>query len=461
MKQMSHFDIPKSFFSFTPRQLEAIETAKKHQFVLYGGSRGPGKSYFLRWYGLHELFSLIDSGISQPVGGLFCESYRMLKDRQISKIAAEFPHQLGDLVDTKERGLGFHLKKKGGGVLVLRNLDDPSKYQSAEFAFILVDELTRNSEEMFHKLRGSLRWPGVPKPRFIAATNPGGPGHLWVRRYWLDRDFPPEMQPLAHEFAFVRALPEDNPYLDQSYWQMLETLPPELARAWRYGDWDVFEGQFFSELRRDVHGFIGSPPPGWTFRAIDYGESAPSAVYWCRVDCSGNVWLYRELYGTGMLYSELARRIVEMSVDELGNPEEIRYTVASPDIFQVSKGTGIVGAEALAVCGVPVIKADPNRIEGWRHMKEWIHSGKLHVSLDACPNWWRTVPAMVYDQQNPEDMDRDAEDHAAEATRYCLMSRPRPLLPQKSPIRLLGRSVRAIRSNALVRRPPDLLWENY
>src|SRR2546429_390909 len=91
----------------------------------------------------------------------------------------------------------------GSGVIMLRNLDDPSKYLSTEFAAVAVDELTRDDLQTFNDLRLRLRWPEVDRPLFLGASNPGGIGHAWVKQYWLDADFPIELKDLAHEFAFV------------------------------------------------------------------------------------------------------------------------------------------------------------------------------------------------------------------------------------------------------------------
>jgi phage terminase large subunit len=427
---------------FLPRQLEAEEAVKTHKYVLYGGSRGPGKSHWLRWMSIKNLCRLAKEGIKNPVGGLFCEDYPSLKDRHIGKLSTDVPEWLGSIRDSKEYGLAYHIYPAyGGGVLKLRNLDDPSKYQSSEFAQIAVDELTKNQLDTFNTLRGSLRWPGVAEPKFFAATNPGSIGHLWVRAYWIDGDFPAEMQSVKHQFKYVRALPADNPYLSQDYWDMLNSLPPDLARAWRDGDWDVFEGQFFGNLRRDIHGFTGDWPKGRIIRAMDYGEAAPAAVYWATVDHDNDVWIYRELYGAGMQYLTLKERINDLSIGEENAP-----IFASPDIFAKSKGTGVVGSEIFnsnvpeyGGYNVPVVRADNNRIEGWRTMKLWISTGRLHVHLDNCPNFWRTAPAMVYDSLHPEDMDGKGEDHACEAVRYMLMSRPKPVIrtidttPQFSP----------------------------
>lgn len=445
--------------NFTPRQLEAEAAADTHLYTLYGGSRGPGKSYFLRWWSVKRLLKLAKRGVTGAVGGLFCEDYPSLRDRHIGKISTEFPEWLGAIRESKEHGLAYHIGKPyGGGVLKLRNLDDPSKYQSSEFAFAAVDELTKNRVSTFDILRGSLRWPGVPDVRFVGATNPGGIGHLWVKSYWVDGVLPQELAKYKDQFAFVRALPTDNPHLEQSYWDMLESLPPDLAEAWVRGSWDVFEGQFFQELSKERHGFYGDPPPGRTFCSMDYGESAPAAVYWWRVDSEGDVWVYRELYGSGMIYSVLKTKMHLLTPPG----EQVEYTVCSPDIFAKSKGTGVVGAEVFNSDSVdyggfswPVQAADNNRLEGWRHMKEFIHLGRLHVSLDACPNFWRTAPAMVYDKRHTEDMDGKGEDHSVESIRYGLMSRPQPAPKEQQSIPPDDRTDKGLDARLAYLNPPE------
>jgi hypothetical protein len=162
---------------------------------------------------------------------------------------------------------------------------------------------------------------------------------------------------------------------------------------------------------------------GWTFRMIDYGMTAPSAVYWGRVDHDGQVWLYRELYQPGLSYIELADKIVEMSVDALGRPEPVRYTVAPPDMFGKSTGTGVVGAEVLAARGVPCVVGDNDRIAGWGRMREFLRRQLLKVHIHACPNFWRTVPTLIHDEHKPEDLNSDSEDHCADACRLGLATR--------------------------------------
>jgi len=300
---------------------------------------------------------------------------------------------------------------------------DVLQYQGQEYDTVAIDEATQWRELWWHWLIASCRTTRTDGliPLVLASANPGGIGHGWVKRLWVDHGYNDGEEPA--DYAFVPAKVADNPSLseaDPAYVRTLEALPDDLRRAWLEGDWDVFAGQMFSQLRRGLHGFTGAPPPGWTFRSLDYGEVAPASVHWWRVDYNGDLWGYRELYGAGMLYPELAAMMVQMSACE-----EISYTVASPDIFATSKGTGVVGSEVLAAHGIPLRRADDNRVEGWRHLKEWIAEARIHVSLDSCPNWWRTLPAMVYDTNKPEDMDKDGEDHAAEETRYAVQSRPR------------------------------------
>lgn len=221
--------------NFFPRQLEALSASKKFKYTLYGGSVGSGKSYFLRWSLVYWLCKFAqDYDLEGIRVGLFCEDYPALNDRHLSKVKTEFPSWLGTYNTQNHE---FTLAPEyGSGVLAFRNLDDPSRYLSVEFAAIAVDEVNRNPKPTFDLLRTRLRWPNISDTKFIAACNPIG--EAWVKNLWVKRLFPQEeMEP--QEFYFVKALPTDNPHLPQSYFTSLQSLPEAERKAYLEGDWDA------------------------------------------------------------------------------------------------------------------------------------------------------------------------------------------------------------------------------
>lgn len=398
-----------------------------YTYVLYGGARGPGKSYWLR----HSLLRWLvlyghGLGVRGVTAGLFCETYPELRDRQISKISQEFPLWLGELKETKERGLGFHIKEEfGGGFLALRNLDDPSKYQSAEFGAIGVDELTKITYETFEILRGSMRWPMVNTPVFAGATNPGSIGHLWVKDLWVDGIFPPELESRAEEFQFVKALPKDNPHLTESYWAELNSLNPELRRAWVEGDWDAFAGQAFANWRRDRH--IVQPftiPSYWPkWRAVDWGFAKPFCCLWITKNPdTDRHFVYRELYQADLSDKQQALAITSNTTRD----EQIQITYADPSMWTKRKAEDAITstADTYAKYGVPLFKADNDRLSGKRKVDRLLMDladGMPGLQVfENCMNLIRTLPALPYDNTKVEDVDTDAEDHAYDALRYGL-----------------------------------------
>jgi hypothetical protein len=231
---------------FLPKQKDAQEASKRFKFVLYGGSLGSGKSYWLRWMMVYWLMKYFAKYNLKGVrAGLFCEDYPSLNDRHLSKVRYEFPAWLGKYNEAKHE---FTLAPEyGSGVIAFRNLDDPEKYLSVEFAVMGVDEVNRNPVVTFRELRKRLRWSGIKDVKFLAACNPRG--EAWVKNMWVKRMFPPEENE-PYEFVFVPALPTDNPNLDASYWKSLESLPEAERKAFLEGDWDSFDASM------DDNGYI-------------------------------------------------------------------------------------------------------------------------------------------------------------------------------------------------------------
>ncbi len=178
-----------------------------------------------------------ETGIKGIRGGVFCEDYPALHDRHIGYLKTEFPSWLGRWNEQRHE---FKLAPKyGSGTLAFRNLDDPEKYLSVEFAFVGIDEINRDPYETFNQLRRRMRWPGINRPKFIGACNPIG--EPWVRDIWVDRIFPDELRPLKDQFYFLEALPTDNPHLSQKYYDDLATQDPTFVKAALGGDWHAYD----------------------------------------------------------------------------------------------------------------------------------------------------------------------------------------------------------------------------
>ena len=413
----------------TERQREFMRTVNAHKYILYGGAAGGGKSYILRWMLIYLLISMYQkTGLKGIRVGLFCEDYMALKDRQISKVLMEFPSWLGEY---KESAHEFTLANSlGGGVLCFRNLDNPSKYLSSEFAVIAIDELTLNNQDVFDFLRMRLRWTGIEDTKFIAGTNPGGKGHSWVKHLFVDKNLTKELEHMRDDIAFVKAKVTDNPHIAQSYIENLKTLPKKLRKAYLDGDWNIFDGQVFEEFNYDTH--VVQPfaiPSGWMlYRSMDWGYTKPYAIYTYAVDYDDCLYVTNELYGTkeGTVNTgtqETAREVALKCKDWSGY-----FGVADPAIWQRTGHDGPTIAEIFAENGVAWDRADNDRIMGKMQIHTRLKEGKLKI-FSNCTHLIRTLPALIYDKKRVEDVDTQQEDHAYDSLRYMCMARP--IIPTK------------------------------
>lgn len=425
---------------FNNKQIEAELAVKNNKYVLYGGAMGGGKSYWLRWMLVKQLMEYYFTHKQKGVRvGLFCEDYPALKDRHIAKINYEFPSWLGHL----NKGDNEYVlnEKYGSGVIAFRNLDDASKYASSEFATIGVDELTKNQKFVFDMLRTRMRWKGIQETKFIAGTNPGSVGHGWVKKIWMDREFESNEKE-KDLFKYIRATADDNRMnLDASYFDQLEGLPEEKRKAFLMGDWNLFEGQFFSEWNQDIH--VIEPfniPDTWRkFGAYDHGRAKPACFKWYALDFDSNVYCYRELYvnredGSSRWEAEqIAKEVVRINNEAR---DYLEYVVADSAIFMAT-GVGETIAEILTKNGIgksgtlipmliPCQKGAGSRIAGWAVMHQYLyHDSQTNPKLryfSTCFDSIRTIPSLVYSETVPEDLDSDGEDHAADVDRYFLQT---------------------------------------
>ncbi len=394
--------------------------------VLYGGAAGGGKSY-------------------GQVADAFLYALRYPKSRQLL-LRSSFPALERSLILTARemipRALATYRSTQHKMVFTngsslefgfLASDSDVTMYQSAEYDVIRFDELTHFTEYqylyMLSRLRGTS---GYPK-RMKSTTNPGSRGHAWVRDRFISPAPPETLFGKGTTRLFIPARVEENAFLmekDPEYLSRLLLLPENEKKALLYGEWDIFEGQFFGEFSRQRHVTPPTEIPTWhkRFRSLDYGLDM-TACYWWAVDGEGKLTCYREFYKSGLTLSEAAREILAHSPPE----EKIVYTVASPDLWNRRQDTGKSGMEILAEAGLSgLIRADNRRIPGWRVLREYLRSG--HISIfETCVNLIRTLPALVYDSHTPEDAADSPHEitHAPEAVRYAVMSRPASAVPKR------------------------------
>jgi len=460
MSATGNLNFEEDLAGFSPRQMAAVDALddRKIRYILYGGALGGGKSYLLRWAAVRQLIKIVKIyRVNKPVGMIACENYPALKDRQIQKIATEFPAWLGTSHnDHKDYGRCYILNPKfGGGVIVLRNLDDTSKYQSAEFVFVFVDELTKNKYEVFTFLRSRLRCPGVPtnELKFIGATNPGGIGHGWCKAFWIDRIFADEWSGFEDEFKYIPSKATDNPHLDDDYYRTLDTLPKNLREAFRNGSWDIYLGQAFTEFRKEIHILPDDTPiPAGApcYQTFDWGFGKPFSVGWWYVDNEGRLIRFAEWYGWNgtpneglrMADSTIAQGIVdrEKSFNVNGVPRNF-IRISGNDIFNKKPdykggGQGKSTAEVFAAHGLHFNPGDSLRTLKIRQFRE-----RLKVRSDGqpmlyvyktCDQFIRTIPNLVMDTKTTEDIDTDGEDHAYDEA--CNLCMARPITPEPPPV---------------------------
>ena len=395
--------------------------------VLYGGAAGGGKSYAmlvdpLRYAhraahralilrrSMPELRELIDKSRE-----LYPRAFPGCKFREVEKVWT-FPS--GCKIE-----FGF-----------LERDADVYRYQGKAYSWIGFDEITHLSTEFsWNYLSSRLRTTDPEITPYMRCTaNPGGVGATWVKKRYVDPNEPNETftgdDGLTRRFIPARL--DDNPYLakDGRYEQMLNALPDVQRKQLLEGNWDVTEGAAFTEFDLDAH--VITPfeiPIGWErVKGIDYGYASESACVWGTVDPSdGTLIIYRELYKKNLTGVDLAQMITNM---ELADP----YAVAGVLDTAAWNRTGTTGptvGETLQRAGHKLRRADKNRIQGKIQIHEYLRlqpSGRPKIQIfNTCPNLIRELQSLPLDKNNSEDVDTHAPDHAYDALRYLIMSRPK------------------------------------
>lgn len=410
-----------------PRQVDAIEAlAGAPIYILLGGAAGGSKSKILREIAYRECLRVNGFKVL-----LLRRTYKELDQTHLRDAEIEAP-QMGAQAVPSAKIVRF----PNGSVCQFGHCEttaDAANYLSAEYDLILFDELVTFEELQFLMISSRARSnkPGVV-PKVMAGTNPGGPQSHWVKARFIDKTVDPEQYPdyQPEEWAFIPSKLDDNPYLDKSYERKLLNLPPEMRKAYREGDWDIFPGQYFPEWRRKTHvsaDHIAYPTEYPRVCAVDWGFVKPGICGWFVLLPDGRVYLEDEYVFTRTIATDVAKEIARRSKER---HVKVRYTVGDTAMWTPDAQTGEAIAETFARHGVPMIQSDKDRLNGWQRLRHWLRQSPdgipwLTVS-PHCTYTARTIPSLVSDDHKPEDVDTDGEDHAGDMIRYWAMSRPAP-----------------------------------
>ena len=410
----------------------------KHRHIAYGGARGGGKSWAVRTKS--KLLAFRYPGIKILI---VRKTYKELQNNHIEQLTAE----LAGFAKYNRSDKMFRFPN--GSTISFgycANEGDLGQYQGAEYDVVFIDEAGQLQESWIRKINLCVRGTnGFPK-RTYYTLNPGGPGHAYFKRVFVDRNFNPDEDP--NDYFFIQAKVEDNKALmdtQPDYLRELENLPPTLRAAWKDGRWDVYEGQFFEDFRDDPEHYqdrrwthVIEPfeiPDGWTIcRSYDFGYGKPFSCAWWAVDYDGTIYRIMELYGCTRTPNEGVKWTPDKQFEEIHKTEmqhpwlkgKSIIGVADPAIWDASRGESV--ADTAARYGVFFTPGDNERIAGWmqcHYRLQFDEDGypRMYV-FNTCRAFIRTIPTLIYDEHRAEDLDTKMEDHVADEWRYFCMSRP-------------------------------------
>lgn len=412
----------------------------KAKNIGYGGARGGGKSWAIRTKA--KLLCMAYKGIRILI---VRKTYPELKKNHVDVLCQELCPKFAKY-NSSEKRFVFNKSRSIIELMYCRNDKDLEEIQGAEYDCIFIDEATQLSEFQLKAIAACCRGTnGYPKHIYYTC-NPGGQGHAYIKRVFIDRIFNEGENP--DDFEFTQALVQDNEILMQmqpDYIAQLEALPPKLKKGWLYGSWDIFEGQYFEDFINDPEHYIDrkythviepfSIPPAWKiYRSYDFGYSKPFSCAWWAVDYDGRLYRILELYGCTKVPNEGVKwdpntQFSEIQKIEHQHPylkgKKIRG-VADPAIWNAETGKSI--ANTAQEYGIYFEKGDNQRISGWMQMHYRFAFDENGIPMmyifSNCKAFIRTVPLMMYDETHTEDLDTDLEDHVCDETRYECMSRP-------------------------------------
>lgn len=423
--------------NYDPNEKQKLFHISNCDQVIYGGAKGGGKTCALVMECL--AYALENPGAEMYI---FRETYDDLEANVIREWKEKVPKELYSYHESK------HIVTMVNGTVIkfryIRNYQDANSYQGRSMDWVGVDELTKHEERSIQALLSCLRSPKGFKPRFRATCNPGGIGHAWVKRNYIDAtgygEHITHTKDTNESVEFIPAKVQDNTVLmknDPNYVKRLENLPENQKKAFLYGDWNIFAGQYFSEFRQEIH--VIKPfviPRHWKrYTTKDYGLDM-LANYWITIDTKNNAYIYKELYESDLIISKAAKRIKEVNGSDI-----ITAKYAPPDLWNRRQETGKSANDIFVENGEVAIKATSDRVDGWLSLREWlkvittkdeqtgeeIQTSKLKI-FSNCTNLIRTLPLVQTDEKDANDVAKEPHEltHGPDAIRYFFIMRHLP-----------------------------------
>ena len=415
--------------SVTKKQKQFIDAGLSE--VLFGGAAGGGKSYGQVVDAL--LFALKYPGSKQLI---LRRTFAELDKSLIRASLALYPREIYSFNQSNHTG-----RFKNGSIIDFGYCaaeGDVYQYQSAEYDVIRFDELTHFTESQYiyliSRVRGANNFPKQVK----SSTNPGGIGHSWVKARFVDPSPPGEsfIGEDGMDRIFIPSLLSDNRFLtegDPRYRERLLALPEREKKALLYGDWNIFEGQYFTEFDKNRHTVPPFEiPKGWRrYRTIDYGLDR-LACLWIATSPDGMSYVYREFCESNLTISQAAAGIRERTPEG----EEIYATLAPPDLWHRSQETGKSKATLFSEFGINFTKTSNDRECGWLAIKELLIAGEGGRGIrffQSCTEIIKCLPALTVDKIRPTDCATEPHEitHAPDALRgfAIFYSRPAEVMP--------------------------------
>lgn len=418
-----------------PKQQAFMSAAfdeKGPAYILYSGGVGSGKT-------LIGCITVLTMAFMHSGDYLICRLFNPELKLTTYKTFLEIcPKEL--IVEHRVADQIIKIRSVDGGIsnVIFRGLEEPDKHRSLNLNAAYIDEASQVSEEAFTLLQSRLR--GKHYRKILCTTNPNG--HSWLYRYWIKKDF--GNANAKKQFFSVHAPSVENVHLPDGYVQnMLDSWSEERIKREVMGSWDAFQGQVYTEFERAKH--VVKPfviPSEWTrFVGLDHGYRNPTAAIWCAMDYDGNIYAYREFYQAEWIIEEIVKgrkdtgqpgllrmagkeKLEGIWVDPSTKANRGKESDFTTYLEYLPRDLSLIPANNEVAAGIDRIK---------QYLKPDLRTGSPRLFIfETCENLIEQMAQYRYEELTPgQELNKNIkespvkkDDHAVDALRYAVMSRP-------------------------------------